>query len=379
MGGVTRRVERLVAAGSGAAALLTAHSLLNLRLLRRPAVPPPAARRPPVSVLLPARDEAARIGPALRAVLAQEGVTFEVLVLDDGSRDGTATVARHVAGGDARVRIMRGEPLPAGWLGKPHACAQLAAAAGGDVLVFLDADVRLEPGGLAATVDLLQRSDADMVSPYPRQVADSPAERLMQPLLQWSWLTFLPLRLAERLGAPTLAAANGQLLACRAGAYRAVGGHGAVRDQVIEDVALARCFKRAGFTVALADGTRIATCRMYHGWAEVREGYAKSLWRAFGSRGAAAAVVALLGLCYWVPPAAALGGAVARRGRLAAVGTTGYLAAVAGRAACARATGGRAADAVAHPVSIGVLTWLLRESWRRRGRGDLSWKGRPVG
>ncbi|WP_345714047.1 glycosyltransferase, partial [Kineococcus glutinatus] len=177
---------------------------------------------------------------------------------------------------------------------KAHACAQLAAAARGDVLVLVDADVTLAPHAVAAAVDLLCRSGLDLVSPYPRQVAATAAERLVQPLLQWSWLTTLPLRTAETSRRPSLSAANGQFLVVDAAALRRAGGFAAVRSAVLDDVALVRAVKAAGGRGGVADGTALATCRMYEGWAALREGYAKSLWSAFGPPPAAAAVAAAL-------------------------------------------------------------------------------------
>ncbi|MGH8884592.1 MAG: glycosyltransferase family 2 protein [Egibacteraceae bacterium] len=370
------------------AAALTAHSLLNLRLLRTPLcgeAPRPTCRGSSapsglVSVLVPARDEAGRIGPCIQALLRQRGADLELLVLDDGSTDGTADVVHDVAAGDPRVKILDGAPLPPGWLGKPHACAQLAEAARGDVLVFIDADVEVAPDGIAATVALLNapldRGRLDLVCPYPRQRAETVSERLVQPLLQWTWLTFLPLGLAERLRLPSLCAANGQLLACHAEAYRAVGGHAGVRGAVIEDVELARAFKRAGRRVAIADGTHVATCRMYSGWADLRDGYTKSLWAAFGSPKGAAGAVGLLAWLYVLPPAAAAVALARGRRRQALTGLAGYAAAAAGRAACARRTGSPPADALAHPVSVGVLVWLVARSHRHRAAGLLHWRGR---
>jgi glycosyltransferase involved in cell wall biosynthesis len=372
-------MSRAVRWAAWACAGLSAHTLLNAAVLRRPATAAghPAEVAPAVSVLVPARDEAHRIAPCIRSLLAQD-VDCEILVLDDGSTDGTADVVRAAAGGDPRLRVLDGRPLPAGWLGKPHACQQLADAARGDVLVFVDADVVVAPGGLAATLAVLDAAGLDLASPYPRQLADSAGPRLLQPLLQWSWLTFLPLRLAER-GPGSMTAANGQLLAVRAAAYRAAGGHRAVRAEVIEDVALARAVKAAGGSATVVDGTAVAECRMYADWAEVREGYAKSLWAAFGSRPGAAAAGALLSWLYLAPPAAGVYGLLRRRRDLALPGLGGYAAAVAGRAVAARVTGARPADALAHPVGITALLWLLAVSWRRRIDGTLTWKGRAVG
>jgi hypothetical protein len=364
--------EAVVGLGSLAAAAGTAHAAWNLRRLRvPPSDPAPVAER--VSVLLPVRDEAARVGACLRAVLAQQRLAdLEVLVLDDGSSDATADVVRATVGGDPRVRLLDGAPLPDGWLGKPHACQQLADAATGSVLVFVDADVELAPLAVASSVALLRESGLDLVSPYPRQLALSPAERLVQPLLQWSWLTTLPLRLAELSPRESLAAANGQLLVVDADAYALAGGHAAVRAQVLDDVALLRAVKRAGRRGTVADGTALATCRMYDGWGQVRDGYTKSLWSAFGSPRGAAAVMGGLGLAYVVPAAAALRGS--------RIGIAGYAAGVAGRAVVARRVGGRVwPDSLAHPLSVAALGWLTAASWRRRARGRLTWKGRPVG
>jgi hypothetical protein len=342
-----------------------------LRRLRVPPSEPPRIAET-VSVLLPVRDEAHQVAECLRAILDQRGLAdLEVLVLDDGSSDGTADVVLEAAAGDPRVRLLQGSELPVGWLGKPHACAQLAAAARGSVLVFCDADVVLELDGIAAAVALLRESYLDIVSPWPRQVAETPLERLVQPLQQWSWLTLLPLGVAERSSRPSLAAANGQLLVVDAEAYRRTGGHTAVRGEVLDDICLMRAVKRAGGRGAVADGTHLARCRMYSSGAELREGYAKSLWAAFGSPAGAAAVVGALGLLYVVPPVAALRGA--------RIGFLGYAAGVAGRAIVARRVGARAwPDSFAHPASIAAFGGLTADSWRRRRRGTLQWKGRAL-
>ena len=369
---VGQRVWRAATwAGTGLATGLTLHTLWNVRRLRTPSSDPaPVAER--VSLLLPARDEAPRIAACLSAVLAQERLDdLEVLVLDDRSTDGTADLVREVAAGDPRVRLLDGVDPPPGWLGKPHACQRLADSATGTVLVFLDADVVLEPLALAATVGLLRATGLQLVSPYPRQLAVTLAERLVQPLLQWSWLTTLPLGVAERSARASLSAANGQLLAVDTAAYRRSGGHATVRDQVLDDVALLRAVKASGGHGTVVDGTALATCRMYDSWPALRDGYTKSLWSAFGSPGGAVGAIGVLALAYLVPPLAALRGS--------RVGAAGYAAAVAGRVLAARRTGGRAVpDALAHPGSIGLLGWLTVSSWRRRRRGDLTWKGRSV-
>ncbi|WP_131747435.1 glycosyltransferase family 2 protein [Frankia sp. Cppng1_Ct_nod] len=359
----------LVAGAAGAAALAV-HTAVNTRLLRVP----PAARAVDelVSVLLPMRDEADHAAPCLRAVQASvELPHLEIIVYDDASTDGTGDVARELAGGDSRVRVMDGSDLPAGWLGKPHACARLAGQARGSVLVFVDTDVTVAPDGIARTVGLLREHGLDLVSPYPRQDAVTVAERLVQPLLQWSWLALLPLRLAERSPRPSLSAANGQLLCVDAAAYRRAGGHAGVRDAVLEDIALLRAVKTAGGHGVVADGTDIARTRMYRGWPALRDGYAKSLWAGGGSVGASAGQVGVLTWLFVLPAVAMLRGS--------RMGLAGYGAGVAGRMVAARRTGGRAwPDALAHPLSIGMFGYLTALSWVRRRRGTAIWKGRPL-
>lgn len=356
-------MSRLVAAGTIVATGLAAHAVVNARLLR---VPTAATCRTPVSVLLPLRDEAHRVEPCLVALLGQTGVDLEIVVLDDGSTDNTADLVRSVAADDPRLRLLAGGALLAGWLGKPYACQQLADAAAptSEVLLFVDADVVLAPHAVAATVALLEATGLDLLSPYPRQ--DAPGlTALVQPLLQWSWLSLLPLRLAERSARPSLSAANGQLLAVRRTTYERAGGHAAVRGHVVEDVALLQAVKRAGGRGGVCDGTSLATTRMYDSWPELVDGYAKSLWTM------PLPLLALLTLAYLLPPAAALRGSRA--------GAVGYLAGVAGRVVSAQRTGSRALpDALAHPVSVALLLALAARSRVLRSRGALTWRGRVL-
>jgi Glycosyl transferase family 2 len=358
-------------AGAALAVAAAVHQVVNLRALREPRRrPPPVAE--PVSVLVPARNEAGRIPPTIRSVLAQTGVPdLEVLVLDDGSTDGTAAAVRAAAAGDARLVVLPGTPPPAGALGKPHACAQLAAAARGRVLVFVDADVVLAPHAVAAAVDLLRDAGLDLLCPWPRQLADGLGPRLLQPLLSWSWMVTLPLRRAERSPRPSMVAANGQFMVVDAGSLAAAGGFAAVSGQVLDDIALARAVKRSGGRVGVAEGSSIATCRMYQDWTEASAGYRKSLWAAFGSVPAAAAAGVLLTVTYLVPPVAAVLGSRS--------GLIGYLAGAATRVLAARRSRGRVwPDALAHPVSVAALLGLLVRSWIGHRRGTLTWKGRRL-
>lgn len=355
----------VVRAAAGLACAGAVHAAVNARLLRRPDLhdtrPVPA-----VPVLVPARDEQGRIGQCVRGLAGQDGVA-RVVVLDDGSRDRTADEAR-AAGAD----VVTGRALPAGWLGKPWACAQLAEHAGdADVLVFVDADVQVAPGAVAAGLRLVRTSGLDIVCAAPQQEAVTAAERLVQPLMQWSWLTTLPLRVAERSRRPSLTSAIGQFVLVRRAALERAGGFAAARGAVLDDLALVRAIKAAGGRGGVVDGSTLARCRMYDGWPALRDGYGKSLWAAFGSPAGAVAVTGGLLLVYVLPPAAALRGSRA--------GLVGYAGGVVSRVITARATGGRAwPDALAHPLSVLAFAQLTARSLWLRRRGRLSWKDRPV-
>ncbi|MXP21729.1 glycosyltransferase [Gordonia sp. HNM0687] len=362
----------VLVASTGAAASL-ALTLDNARRIRRPD-PMVVVVPEPLTVLVPVRDEVDDVGgclAALRVAADRWPGPIRILVLDDESTDGTDRVLAELAQADERIEVMRGTPTPPGWLGKSWACEQLSRNAETGILVFVDADVRVAPDALVASAALLRATGLDLLSPYPRQHADGPAERLVQPLLQWSWMSTLPLGLAERSSRPSMSAANGQFLVVDAAAYRRAGGHVAVRAEVLEDIALLRAVKRSGGRGVAADGSAVASCHMYHGWREVRAGYRKSLWSAFGSVPGTVAVVALLNLLYVVPPIAALRGS--------RVGLLGYLLGVASRVISARSTGGRSwPDALAHPISILTFTALTADSVVARRTGRLTWKGRTI-
>ena len=369
-------MRALTGIGTGLAIALTGHTIVNLRALRTPR--PDSCPLPErVSLLIPARNEEAHIERTVRSALGQEGVEdLEVIVLDDGSTDRTAEILASIC--DSRLTVITGgsEPLPAGWLGKPWACARLAERATGSILVFVDADVRLEPWAVRSSASELRSGSFALLAPYPRQIAETWLERLVQPLVTWSWAATMPLGWAERSHRPSLSAANGQLLIFDAAAYRSIGGHACVRGAVVEDVALMRALKIAGHLTATVDGSSLADCRMYDGAAQVAAGYGKSLWSAFGGPAGSVGVNTLLLTAYVVPPAAMI---VSGNRSTRAIGFAGYAAGVASRALVARRTGERLwPDAAAQPASILAFSALNAVSWVRHLRGTNTWKGRSV-
>lgn len=374
----TRSLPRgLAQAGALASLMVTANVISNLTRMRtpEPAASPSVPER--VSVLVPARNEAHRIGPTLASVLGQEGLDdLEVIVLDDGSTDGTGAIIHASAARDPRVKVLDGDDAdpPPGWRGKPWACERLALEATGSVLVFIDADVVLQPGAVAAAVREMRDRGLSLVSPYPRQLAVTPLERLTQPLVTWSWIATLPLALAERT-TPAWSAAIGQFLVVDAGAYRASGGHAAVAGHVVEDVEVLRAMKRNGYRGMPVNGARLAECRMYESAADVYEGYCKSLWAVFGSTPGAVGGASAMILIYVVPPAVM----VLSRDRAARRwGAVGYAAGVLSRVLVAQRTGERLLDSLAQPASTATFAALTLTSVARRRFGRLSWKGRDV-
>ncbi len=229
-----------------------------------------------VSVLIPARDEAAAIGPAVRSVLASEQVTLELIVLDDHSQDATAAEVLRLAASDRRVRLITGQPLPADWNGKQFACYQLAAAARYDRLLFLDADVRLAP---TAIVDLVHYQDASgtpLLSAFPHQETGTWLERWLIPLMHVILLGYLPIDRMRGSRHPAYAAGCGQLFLTVRSAYQSAGTHQAIRWSRHDGLKLPAAYRRAGLATDVVDGTNLASCRMYRSAAEVIRGVLKN-------------------------------------------------------------------------------------------------------
>jgi glycosyltransferase involved in cell wall biosynthesis len=304
--------------------------------------------------------------------LNQVGVSnLRVSVLDDASTDDTAALLAQIV--DSRLNVISGtDELPAGWLGKPWACARLAKQSEAEYLIFIDADVRLSSNAIAASIEILERTGMALVSPYPRQETTTLLTRLVQPLLQWSWLHTVPLKLAQKTTRKSLAVANGQFFVCRRSDYLLVGGHESVREEVLDDLMLLRSFYEHGLTGTVADGTQLATCRMYATNQDLVSGYTKSLWQAFnGAFGSVFTNLFLLTI-YTLP----LLGLFTNQWPLAVLALAG---AAYGRLIVAVRTNQRKFPEVfTHSISIAIFAWLNTLSWVRHFRGTNSWKGRAL-
>jgi hypothetical protein len=330
------------------------------------------AHLPAVSVLVPARDEAENLRRILPLLLALNYPQLEILLLDDRSMDGTAEVAEEIGRGSGTLRVLRGTDPPTGWVGKNWACHQLAKAATGDVLVFCDADVEAAPAAIRHTIALMQKNGAGAATAIPRQRLDGWMQAAVVPVIvQLPVAAMLPLRLVPILRSPALSMANGQWLACSRSAYDAMGGHGGVRDEVLEDVALGRLVKACGERLVVCAAPLLLAVRMYGGGAAMREGFRKNLYPLLGGRrGSFVAALALLSIAWLYPLIGAL------RGTPAALVPLALLVAVRIAGALLFRQGWR--TVVLHPAGALLAAVLAVESWIGHERGRVRWKGRAV-
>lgn len=266
-----------------------------LRELSAPLLAPnPAApgHGPLVSVLIPARDEAARIGRCLEGLAGQRYRSFEVIVVDDHSTDGTAGLACSYAGRLPALTVLPGAPLPEGWAGKCWACWQAAQLARGEWLLFLDADVLPRPELLAALVARATAGQRDLLTLMPLLLLGSPAERIVLPAFFALLYGLYPLQLVSDPRSP-IAFANGPCLLIRRAAYAAVGGHQAVRASILEDTELGQRVKAAGYRLEAAGAPDLIAVRMYAGWASLAEGLTKNAVAGYRSGGTRSGLVGL--------------------------------------------------------------------------------------
>ena len=225
---------------------------------------------PEVSVVVPARNEAACLGECLRSLIEQQGASYEIIVVDDHSTDATAAIAAEFP-----VRVIAADPLPAGWSGKCNAAWSGARVAKGKWLLFTDADTKHAADSIATGVREASECGAGLLSYSPRQEVHGFAQRALMPVVFAELArTYRPKEVSDPKSAA--AAANGQYLLIRRDVYDAIGGHAAVAGAILEDVELARRVKRAGYGLRfrMAD---VVSARMYRSFAEMWEGWTKNL------------------------------------------------------------------------------------------------------
>lgn len=338
------------------------------------------AALPPVSLLIPARNEAAGIEACVRSALANEGIDFEVLVLDDHSTDATPAIVRRLADEDPRVKLHAAPPLPEHFNGKQHACLALSRLASHERLMWIDADVRLAPDALRRAVAFQKDSGAPLVSGFPRQETRTWLEKLVTPMIQVVLLGYLPMGPMRRMISPGLGAGCGQMFLARREPYESIGGHGAVRHSMHDGVTLPRAFRKAGLMTDLFDASDVASCRMYDSARAVWQGFAKNATEGMASPGAIGVWSVLL-LGGWVAPWLALaawmlgvlGMSPAEAAALKLAGAANLATAVVVSLKCHQSRLGAALS----PVGMAILVAI---QWYALGRkllgGRATWRGR---
>lgn len=369
--------------GAVLAALPLVNGWLNLRVFRAPSERPLPGTR--VSILIPARDEERNIEAAVRAALASTGVGIEVIVLDDQSCDRTAAIVEQLATADPRVRLIGSPPLPAGWAGKQRACQRLAEAARFEVLMFIDADVRVAPNAAAAAAGhLLADPKLGLVSGFPREITVTLGEQLVIPWIYVMLIGYLPMRRMRESAAVAYGAACGQWVIARRDAYRAVGGHGAAPQSRHDGISLPRIFRTQGWMTDVFDGSRLAECRMYDSFEAVWHGFGKSAGEGMATPRALPIWTLLIAGGHVLPWLCLLVGLVTLNPAIAWPGALGVAANLGLRWMLCRRLGSSTTSAWLHPVGAlltlgvnwsGLLRYLAGRpsTWRGRSyrRGEV--------
>ena len=288
---------------AGGLVLFMLNLFLNLRALKRPRadsrLPEPA---PPISVLIPARDEEANIETCLKSLQEQDYPNFEIMVLDDHSSDKTAAIVGRIASKDKRVRLFQSEPLPEGWAGKPFACYQLARKAKGSWLLFVDADTVHAPHMLRSVLSIAIKSKTGMLSGFPRQIANSLPQKIAIPVLYFVIMSWLPIWWLHRSRKPRPSLAIGQFLLFPREDYWKIGGHRAVKSRIIEDVWLGVEINRSGSRHIAIDLSPVVACNMYHDVGAMWEGFIKWMYSVAALSRLALAMLLIAGYAFYLAP-----------------------------------------------------------------------------
>ncbi|WP_316739611.1 glycosyltransferase family 2 protein [Pedobacter aquatilis] len=236
-----------------------------------------------VSILIPARNEAENIISLLQSIKAQDYQNYEVIVLDDDSDDDTYKLVDTFDSENPKFKVVRGEVLPKGWLGKNYACHQLSKLAAGNYFLFLDADEEIKRGFINSLIFRMENGGLSLLSIFTNQVMKSLGEKLTIPLMHFLLLNLLPLRLVRYSDNPAFSAASGQCMFFQASNYHDFEWHKRVKDKVVEDVEIMKLVKNEGFKTEALLANGLIYCRMYKNLTESINGFSKNLLAGFGS------------------------------------------------------------------------------------------------
>ena len=354
---------------------------LTVRNLRAFGSPPQAdgSEGTLVSVCIPCRNEAHNVEAVVESVLASHHGAIEVVVYDDDSTDGTGEILSRLVTQHDRLRVAPSRPLPSGWVGKQHACHQLSQVARGEWMLFLDADVRLEPDAIGRSLAFARASGASLVSTFPRQIIGTLGEALVVPMMFFLLIGYLPFSRMRQTLSPSASAACGQFLMVERDTYEDAGGHAAIRDSMHDGVKLPRQFRRAGHKTDLFDGTTLCRVRMYTGFAQTWRGFAKNAYEGLGSFGLLVfltVVHAAVHIAPWlVLPLVLFKGGSALAASLAA---GAIVLQIAQRLMLTRRFDHASGLAVLHPISVALLTLIQWHSFVLHRSSGRTWKGRTL-
>jgi len=236
-----------------------------------------------VSILIPARNEQNNIYYLLESIKNQSYTNIEVIVLDDDSSDRTFAICKEFSSQDSRFSVIKGNPLPDNWLGKNYACHQLAKKAKGKYLMFLDADGIIKDGLINNALHRMKIGNLALLSLFTNQIMGSMGERLVVPLMHFLLLNTFPLRLVKLLDKPSVSAASGQFMLFDAAIYHNNTWHSKVKSEVVEDIAIMKKAKSAGYKTESLLANGYIYCRMYNGYTEAINGFSKSLLAGFNN------------------------------------------------------------------------------------------------
>ncbi len=338
---------------------------------------------PSLSVIVPARNEEHNIATCVRSLVAQTGADVEVIVVDDRSTDGTRAILAQLETEFANLRVVDGAPLPAGWIGKPWACAQGAECARGSWLLFTDADSRHEPYASVSTLAFARARRADAITIMTGQDMLTLGEQAALPAIL-GLVVFVtgPLEAVNDPRRPDRALANGQYVMIARDAYEALGGHGAVRGEIVEDIEFARHLKRDGrFRLLVAEGTQLVHVRMYRSLRDLWDGFTKNMYlAAHGNLAGLAAGTLFCASLSVLPPLLALASAREREWphAIEALAVTGTVIAVAAYGADYVSMPRRIA--IYTPFGLAMFGAIALNSTRRALTGaGFEWRGRTYG
>jgi cellulose synthase/poly-beta-1,6-N-acetylglucosamine synthase-like glycosyltransferase len=334
----------------------------------------PQSSIPTLSVLIPARDEERGIERTVRALLAQTYPALEIIVLNDRSTDATGAILASID--DARLRVITGDEPPPGWLGKPWALHQASLHARGELLLFMDADIHYEPDAIAAAVAYLEMARLEaksvpMLSLLPRIEMRGFWEHVLMPNLAMAVFSFIPLWFANRTRARIFAIGGGPGNLVERAAYDAAGGHEALQDSVVDDVALARLIRRSGGRTEAVRADQLVAVRMYHGLRETIDGFTKNTFAVFGRSYVTMIVVVALSVVFHVLPYV-----LAVMGDRRAIATVAALTLT--RLILFSSLRYRLDNALlGHPLMVLVWSYIyVRSAWITGVRRQLHWRGR---